>query len=522
MRMLRPKYFFALIIVIVFLAAACRFMPFPSDFEDSYIMHRYAQNGADGSLYTWNKGCAPTQGTTGIAWVTLVSLVSRFAKLAVISVNSYLGLFFAVLTLLAVYATAERRLCPGHEWIALSPLIPLALSPYYVRFPGNGLETSAALFLVALSIYLGTPWQGTAKRALWLGLFTGFTFLIRPDLPLFPFCLFLAALWISNQDRKQHVRQTLALLSGAALSTGLSLVAARILTGTAFPLAASLKIALGDLVLGRLPGSVYRFILGFQLNFFAYLAPLVLLAIVASLFPKRLSTQKYLPIYIACAVYFLYLFTVLPIMDIAFRFQMPLLIGLSFALLHLFDSLQETGVSKQRTGRFMLLIVGVLALADLPGLFAGKKEAQQYKTDHAAYQQLGVQLHSVPGISIASTEAGKLAFYSGQKFLDIVGLNDRFIAENKKKADYPQLLSAYLRTEFGVPDVYVRPLHPGVDSYAYLEILPDFESVYTCNKEQDAEAIGIVVCIENSSPHQKEIAAALDRAGIGVELPHRP
>jgi hypothetical protein len=508
-----------ILVLAVFVWLACWFMPFPANFEDSYIMYRYAQNGADGFPYEWNRHAGTVQGMTGVAWVTLVTLVTRLTRLDVIDVNSYGCLAFSILTLLAIYATAVRHFTARNGWLAICPLIALISSPFFIRAASNGLETSITIFFVAFSIYLLGFLRTTGTHPLWAGIFSGLTVLVRPDLPIFPLSLFFFGLALADAGKAQRIKSCVALVVFAFLAALCALFAVSLLTGTALPLAASLKFALTDLLLGRLPGNQYRFILGFQLAFLGHLLPLVILALISTAFLDRSHSKHYLPIYLACAVYFAYLFTVLPIVDVAYRFQLPVLIGLSFAMVHFFDLIVKSPVSRKQGIALILSITALLAISNVNRLYSDRKEAEFFIVDHTPYETIGRALRDIPGVSIASPEAGKLAFYSQQKFFDTVGLNDLFVARNKKRENYAALLSDYLRTDFGIPDVYVRPFRPEIDSYAFLEIIPEFDKIYECNKGGNAERINLVVCIYRFGPQARAVVSTLGKTGLGIEFP---
>jgi hypothetical protein len=500
-----------------FIWMACFFMPFPADFEDSYIMHRYTQNGVDGFLYEWNRNSGPVQGTTGVAWMTLITVLARLTRFNVISVNSYTGLIFGVLSLLTIYAASIRNFNSKNRWIALCPLIPIVSSPYFVRAAANGLETSITLFFVAFSIYLLKTCRVSGKESIWLGLFSGFTMLVRPDLPLFPVSLFLFAISLAPVSIPQRAKHGLLLILGALAAALLSLLLAKIFTGTALPLSASLKFALSDLLLGRLPGSQYNYIVGYQLGFLGYVTPYIILALISTVLLGISESRKYLPIYGACVVYYAYLFSVLPIMDVAYRFQLPVLVGLSFSIVHFFDFVLKSGISEKRSHALLFTIAVLLAFANAGLLSSEKKEARMLHVDHNDYATMGKKLSMIDGISIASPEAGKLAAFSNKKFFDTVGLNDRFVAENKNKPNYPVLLSNYLHTDFGMPDIYVRGLNTLDPQYTFLEILPDFKDVYVCNNESNAARVGKLVCVYKLSSHIKPIISSF--AELGIEIP---
>lgn len=512
------RWLLVLLLVAAYVWMACRFMPFPANFEDSYIMYRYVQNGADGFLYEWNRNAGTVQGMTGIAWVTLLTLFTRISSFNVIDVNSYAGLFFSILTLICVYATATRYLHARQRWLAICPLIVIGSSAFFVRSSGNGLETSITIFLVAVSIWMLEYAKPASRMPFLLGLFTGLTVLVRPDLPLFPLSLFFFSFALSDAPVSQRVKDCLALISCTLIAAVITLFFVRLLTDTALPLATGVKLALADLLLGRLPESQYRFILSSQLGFLSHMLPLVLLALLALCFLERRESIRYVPIYLACVVYYAYQFSVLPIVNVAHRFQLPLLIGMSFAIVHFFDYASQHSANLRRGSVLTVGITLILALGNVSGLYSGKREAEAYIVDHNAYEVIGKEVRGIDGVVIASPEAGKLAYFSQQKFFDTIGLNDRFVSQNHKLPDYPARLLDYLKTDFGMPDIYVRPAHPQIETYSYLEILPGFKSMYACNTPANSEEIGLTVCVDERSPRAAAVHAALVRTGLGIEF----
>lgn len=192
---------------------------------------------------------------------------------------------------------------------------------------------------------------------------------------------------------------------------------------------------------------------------------------------------------------------------------------MSLAVVHFFDATEKFGLTENRRHLLILTITVLLGLGSMANLFAEKKDVQFLLADHTDFQQMGEALGKIDGIIIASPEAGKLAAASRKKFLDTVGLNDVFIAQHKNKPNYPQLLSNYLKTDFGIPDVYIRKTHDPDPRYTFLEVLPDFNKLYVCNNTDNAERTGKVVCLYKLGPHLKEIAASLTPFDIQIELP---
>ncbi|MFP6556912.1 hypothetical protein WJ542_01020 [Paraburkholderia sp. B3] len=511
-------YRYVLLVLAAYVVITRFFMPFPADFEDSYIMQRYVQNGVDGYLFEWNRHFGTVQGTTGIAWLTLISELARLTRFSVGAIDSYAGLGFAILALLAVYLAASGDLKLRNPRVAVLQLLPIATSPLFIRGSTNGLETSITVFFTALSIYLLRFCNGARGSSLCLGLFSGFTFLVRPDLPLFPVALFCSAFVLSPGALPQKGKAVLCLLLGTLAAAGASLALAKILTGTALPLSATLKVAIGDILLFRLPLSEYKYIADQQLAFLGDVLPLVLLALIATAFLDISSSRKYFPMYIASAAYYVYLFSVLPIMDIADRFQLPLLIGLSFAV----PQFYEFACKFSKSDRHVTIVTGMVVILILLGNVAifpdSRKEARFLASDHSDYAKIGYDLRGIDGLIIASPEAGKLAAASQQKFFDPIGLNDIFVAQNKTKPNYPAALSAYLHNTFGIPDVYIRRYETTDPPYSFLEIMPDFKALYRCNDQENAERTGKTVCVYKDTVHAQQIITALGKSGIRVDL----
>jgi hypothetical protein len=511
-------YRYLLLVLVAYVVMTRFFMPFPADFEDSYIMQRYAQNGVDGYLFEWNRHFGTVQGTTGIAWLALISEISRLTRFSVGAVDSYVGLGFAILALLVVYLVASENLKLRNPKIAVLQLLPIATSMLFIRSSANGLETSITLFFTSLSIYLLRFCHGAPGTSFCLGLFSGFTFLVRPDLPLFPVVLFCSAFALSSTSLRQKGKAALPMLVGTLVAAAVSLALAKTFTGTAFPLSATVKIAVTDLLLGRLPSSQYNYIIGQQLSFLGDVLPLVVIAFIAIAFSDRHTSRKYFPMYIASAMYYAYLFSVLPIMDVADRFQLPVLIGLSFSIPHFYEFASRLSKSDRHAVSLTGIATILLVLGNVSIYPASKQEARSLVSDHSDFAKIGYDLRGIDGVIIASPEAGKLAAASQQKFLDTIGLNDIFISQNRNKPNYPALLSDYLHHIFGIPDVYIRKYQTMDPRYSFLEVMPDFSTLYRCNDQENSERTGKTVCVYKDSAHAQQILAALGKSGIQVEL----
>lgn len=116
--------------------------------DDSYIIFRYAQNWILGNGIVYNTG-ERVEGYTSFLWVALVALLLFFKIEPFVGVK-LLGGVFSLLTLRFVFSIAERYYSSVSGWVAVGTLLAY---PFFMVASLEGLETP--LFT---SLLLGIAW----------------------------------------------------------------------------------------------------------------------------------------------------------------------------------------------------------------------------------------------------------------------------------------------------------------------------------------------------------------------------
>ncbi len=185
--------------------------------DDAMISMRYARNLAEGHGLVWNPGGERVEGITNPLWTVYMAVWHLFpipAEKMSLAIQASGALLLAanlvLVYLLTLHFTRKR-------WAAWSAV---ALTGWYT--PLNtwglmGMEVSALVFLVTLSVYLGGKAAGRGEFSCWPYLWLLAGTLIRMDMavPLLATTLFWA--WQDAAHRRRHLAWGLGLL---ALSLG--------------------------------------------------------------------------------------------------------------------------------------------------------------------------------------------------------------------------------------------------------------------------------------------------------------
>lgn len=500
-------------VAIVFWFLSTVYFPIQKHFEDSYIIFRYADNLASGHGLAWNPGGPAEQGMTGLLWTLLLGGMGALVDLPMPELAAWVGLTCAALGLILVWAAAYQLLPTSSRFLApLAPLI-LCFTPLYVRHAGSGLETSL-LFAVIASVALVAALRGKLGTRKWFALAvtsTFLAFLVRPDAILMPAVAFGLIALLDPCPTLGTLRRT-ALMYALPLGALLALYGAIVISifGYFMPLAVHLKMT------GITEN--FRYILSNQAQFLSNIAPLlVVIGLALGLRGLHIRLPA-LALLTASGAFYIYLFTVIPIMNVGLRFQMPIMVLLAAAIpCFLYEITQQIETPRHRVV-LSLLVAPWLVVSTVGSFTEVRNEAYSYLQDHDLYARAGQALAQFDTSSIASTEAGKLAYFSRLKFLDTVGLNSRFVAVNKNLPNYSNKLINYLDKNFGFPDVYIRPgslgTLEGADAYAYLEFHIDLHTQYVCSAHA-----GITACVSQDAQDYHGLKDALHP--LGFSLPER-
>jgi hypothetical protein len=455
------------------------YLNFPSTVEDSFILFRYASHLASHAGLSWNVGCPHEQGMTGVAWVSLIGTIEGFVHKDPAVIAGYAGIVVGCCTIVFLYL-ALRRALPVHDrYIAFVGSLALSLTPIFLRHAASGMETELTFLIFSLTVYLAVivPTHRPLVALIWTVLLSMSSFLIRPDAPLFCLSVLVPIVFLQTSHRRV-AWAVAALLSSIAMIGAEILVIAGYFT-TALPLAAYIKISAVELLHNpHMLKILVPWVLSFQLDFFSTIAVwVVFVALVSIRGWKQLPERVWAGLF-GALMFYLYLFTVMPVMNFDLRYQAPLIVPLIFGGTVALGSLIRTLRGSQRSGRpFIAALCLVLILYSFGDLSRMKADVRDSAKDHAAFKSLALKVGQLHGIKVASTEAGVLAYYSDAKFLDLIGLNNSIVALNHNKQGYGNLLDHYLSSSFGYPDLYVRAVG-GSGPYADFCTFPSIMARY--------------------------------------------
>lgn len=446
---------------------------YPANFEDSFITYRYidAINATGG--FFWNYDGKAVYGMTGLVFPLISSALSLILRNPIISA-SIVGTAAGLFTIIIMATRARSTL------LSRAVVVILATSPIFVRGASNGLETSlAALFIV--SVYLI---EGLSRNWFTAALVTLAGFYIRPDIILISYALIglryaQAARWRSLL--LYNIALALLLLAG--------IFSAYLYFGNALPLPSSIKID-GIGIIG-----FPKWILS-QYLIFPFLVSSALLVPVGVLLCRGAweSPKDAILLLFPLALFFCYQITTLPVMNVGYRFAAPIIAGLCSSALIIEQKLPC--LPRRYCGTVIVASI-VLTVLVSPAQIAASKESS-----HDNFASLGSMVSGISGLHIASSEAGKFAFYSApSQFFDTIGLNSDFVAKNFRNPRYFEMLKYHFANDSKFPDLYVRGVRGiGAGTYAYLENLDGFEEIYSCQ-----EARQLKICVLSASPRNKLI-----------------
>lgn len=151
--------------------------------DDAFISFRYADNLVRHGELVYNVG-ERVEGYTNFLWTMLMAAVLGLG-LDIVALSKWLGIAFGVGTLLVVARFSARYLGRRTPWDALAPTL-LAAAPAYACWSTGGLETAQFTFFVTLA---WTSWllerqavdAGRDVRWPLSGVWLGFSALARPE-----------------------------------------------------------------------------------------------------------------------------------------------------------------------------------------------------------------------------------------------------------------------------------------------------------------------------------------------------
>jgi arabinofuranosyltransferase len=421
----RPLFALLLTATAILSGLAWWALPFLTD--DAFISMRYAERLLAGRGLSWTDNLEPVEGYSNLSWVLLTAGLGALGLSLDVAVR-WLGVVFHLLTLPALVAAFRPR--PGESWIpATLAVLTFACSVPIGIWTVGGLEQPLVACSLAWGLALATrllsvPTPGTALLA---SLPFGVLAVTRPDGLLFTGVVALSLLVRWRHSRVDLVRYAPLLVGPVALA-GAQLMFRLVYYGAWVPNTAHAKLT-GSLK-HALDGLAY---VG---GGFVGLAPISLLAagFMVWALVRRTERRAEVALYAACgAAWAAYLVLIGGDIFPGWRHHVPLVVVSAFLLgelgLALLRRVSDAGARR--------LWFGVLALFPLYlGLQLANDQnqrafAEEWEWDSVAAGTLLRELFEDTSPVLAVDAAGATVYASGLPALDMLGLNDGWLAKNR-------------------------------------------------------------------------------------------
>ncbi len=418
---------FTAVFLLLILAWINRFVQ-----DDAFISFRYARNLAQGLGLVWGPGQV-VEGYSNFLWTLLISGIMAL-NLDPIAGVIVMGLFFFLLSLIFTFYLG--RLVLQEDFLALIAVLLLGTNFTFSSFATGGLETQMQTALLLISTFIVLQNRADRQWTLWRMLMLGFLFslalLTRLDSAVILFILSLITVYELYNFPLSNPKK--AALLAAWTAPILFIVGSWFLWrfnfyGQLLPNTFYVKVSSGTSILR---GGYY-----FAVFLASYwLLPFLILALIVY---KKLWAQRSGSILILAAIvltWSLYIFS-LGGDFMEFRFMTPILPALMILLTWLiFTGLQRT---LWRTITILLVISGsfyhMLTFESVPGIGSIPGLKGYMENPHQNWDGIGRTLGDhfqgcADPVTIAVRPAGAIPYYSGLNSIDMLGLNDPWIARN--------------------------------------------------------------------------------------------
>ncbi len=413
---------------------------FPLD--DPWIHLQFARNLLDFGSFSYYKNEMVTSGSTSPLYTLILAGGFLFTRDEFL-LSYILGIGFLLLSAFVLYKIAQRTLS-GNAWAAAAALL-LLMEPRLEWAALSGMETTLFIFAILTVTYFYQEWRPVA-----LGISGGLAVWIRPEA-----LLFLGILAAETAYRQAVI--THALSSGKPAPGGnpgvrwlgragiiaFCLFAAYAafnlrLSGSVFPNTLAAKVKYYSLGRGDFPGQVFTYLTGGHLSILWFFACAGVLSVLWSLIRRR--REELLVAVLWPAALFLAYWKELPYLYQEGRYLMPILpfiilLGLRGAetiirgVTKLFRNLPRSKVEIAAAGAAAAVfgLQFTVASWQMKDTYA---EDCRYISDRQVRTAIWIHDHLPAGSVIGTHDVGAIAYYSGMKIVDMVGLVSPEMIEN--------------------------------------------------------------------------------------------
>ena len=408
--------------------------------DDSLISYRYAERLATGQGLTWNNG-ERVEGYSNLAWVLLLAAY-RWLGGDLLVGGRVLGLACALLTFLAL-ALAFRPRTAREGLASMAGLCALATASPFVVWTTAGLEQPllAAGLAVALAL-AGTNLDSTAVPSFRRHALGAALFLLcwtRPDGALLAGTILIA--WVFLRRKSEDRLRAPLLVAAWPIAAVLSQLLFRIAYYHAIvPNTARAKLGFTSVRVGQ--GLVYA--KEGTLALWPLLA-FALVALVLAFVPAK-GPRKFGLFALPCTLWLAYITCIGGDIFPAHRHFVPLLVFAAFAFAETVRLLASSSWRGAAVGLGLLALVPTLlshyAKTDSQ---ARRAVGERWEWDGQPVGKFLKKAFERQSPLLAVDPAGCIPFFSGLPSIDMLGLNDRFLASHPPAT----LGTGYLGHELG-------------------------------------------------------------------------
>jgi hypothetical protein len=385
--------------------------------EDSFILYSYVKNFVDGLGIVYYPGGPPTEGVTDFLWMFVLLVISSFNIDPAISAlfPSSFGIFTIVLVLLNNYL--EREINFNAIFVSILISILVIISP----FTTASLAGFSTLFYISfVALLLEFYWNGTDVQKLKIPFLALLLSLIRPEGIIIglAFTIVTAIELNDKLTSRRFVRHSII-----AVFLGLIYFLWRwYYFGSFLPLPFYVKSDDFSRLIG-LKGNISWI----KENKF------LLLIFVLAIPIFQLKMKKFIRFLIPFFLLFLFLCIIEQTQNIALRYHGPLtfLVMMVFVLF-----LKEYSKNKSKILTFIIsfVLIGFISYPFYRTFNTQLKILRNF--DYINYFPYLLSKSGLEPNLIALTEAGRMAYWTNFKIVDLVGLNDAFCALNDIDVNY--------------------------------------------------------------------------------------
>ncbi len=399
--------------------------------DDAFISFDYSRNLAEGRGLIWNTG-ERVEGYTNFLWTVLMAVPFRL-ELDPVICSMILGMIFFVTSLVFAYKLG-CSVFGSKQWGLLLPLL-LGTNYSFNAFATGGMETQMQAALIIAAAYFVFDFAGSMEasrlKMAGLSLLFGALILTRLDsvIPVF-FLESIAVFTIMKMGGSANKPALLScLILPAAAAAGTWLAWKRVFYGDILPNTFYAKAFQPTSILRGLY-YCHEFFLSYWLWPFAFFF--------AAAFRKFVRVSP-LALKISSLVVIVWCFYIIRVGGdfMEFRFFVPVLPFIFLIIIWLMAGFIEQ--PEIRTAFVILIIAGSVhhglvfgkALKNTRGIQSIRSLKAVNCKEYQDWSNTGRALASLfdgQDISIATTAAGAIPFYSRLRTIDMCGLNDKWIA----------------------------------------------------------------------------------------------